>query len=197
MRHGPAAVPTRRAAQQGCDALADLHAEAADELVQQLVLTGVGGLTGWRKTAAAPRGEAESVMGIPPVSSFTWAGDNVRYTRTATAIGDDANTLQNLQRSKGTYGHDVIVHGSKEGECIVDGKITHPQQIADLVRENPYYHGGPIQLVTCHGACKAAGELSKALGGVEVRNASGHQVDIDPRTGRGRARPRSAPPALM
>ncbi|MFH8562469.1 DUF6531 domain-containing protein [Streptomyces sp. NPDC017988] len=175
--------------QQGCDALADLYAEAADELVQQLTLTGVGGLTGWRKTAAAPRGKAESVMGIPPVSSFTWAGDNVRYTKTATAIGDDANTLQNLRRSKGTYGHDVIVHGNKQGEFIVDGKVTHPQQIADLVRENPNYHGGPIQLVTCHGACKAAGELSKALGGVEVRNASGHQVDIDPRTGRVREWP--------
>lgn len=35
--------------QQGCDALADLYAEAADELTQQLAVTGLGGLTGWRR----------------------------------------------------------------------------------------------------------------------------------------------------
>lgn len=37
--------------QQGCDALADLYAEAADELAQQLAVTGVAGLTGWRRQA--------------------------------------------------------------------------------------------------------------------------------------------------
>lgn len=46
--------------QQGCDALADLYAETADELAQQLVLTGVGGLTGWRRTAVATEGELQS-----------------------------------------------------------------------------------------------------------------------------------------
>ncbi|WP_323183978.1 MULTISPECIES: hypothetical protein [unclassified Streptomyces] len=40
--------------QQGCDALADLYAETADELTQQIVLVGIGGLTGWRRTAVAP-----------------------------------------------------------------------------------------------------------------------------------------------
>ncbi|WP_353947239.1 DUF6531 domain-containing protein [Streptomyces sp. HUAS MG91] len=176
--------------QQGCDALADQYADAADELVEQLVVTGVGGLTGWRKAAAAPRGAAgAATMGVPPASSFTWAGGSVRYSKTATAIGDDADTIQNLMRSKGTYGHDVVVHGSEQGEFLVDGHITHPQQIADLVKENPYYDGGPIQLVTCYGACKAAGELSRLLGGVEVRNASNHQVDVDPRTGKVREWP--------
>ncbi|WP_234018318.1 MULTISPECIES: DUF6531 domain-containing protein [unclassified Streptomyces] len=46
--------------QQGCDALADLYAETADELAQQLVLTGVGGLTGWRRTAVATERELQS-----------------------------------------------------------------------------------------------------------------------------------------
>ncbi|MFF9623794.1 DUF6531 domain-containing protein [Streptomyces griseosporeus] len=46
--------------QQGCDALADLYADTADELAQQLVLTGVGGLTGWRRTAAATERELQS-----------------------------------------------------------------------------------------------------------------------------------------
>lgn len=177
--------------EEGCDQLADQYDAAGDELTQQVAVVGIGGLTGWRRAAVAPRAVDEaSVMGtVPPPVSFTWAGGSVRYTRTATAIGDDANTIQNLLRSKGTFGHDVIVHGNEQGEFIVDGKITHPQQIAELVKENPYYNGGPIQLVTCHGACKAAGELSKALGGVEVRNASGHQVDIDPRTGKVREWP--------
>lgn len=42
--------------QQGCDALADLYAEAADELTQQIAVTGLGGLTGWRKAAVSPGG---------------------------------------------------------------------------------------------------------------------------------------------
>ncbi|MGW1604563.1 DUF6531 domain-containing protein [Streptomyces eurythermus] len=46
--------------QQGCDALADLYAETADELAQQLLLTGVGGLTGWRRTAVATERELQS-----------------------------------------------------------------------------------------------------------------------------------------
>lgn len=83
---------------------------------------------------------------------------------------------------KGTAGHDVIVHGDEFGNFRVDGMITHPQQIADAILENPHYKGGPIQLVTCHGATGAAQELSDILG-VEVRNASPHQVDLDPRTG--------------
>lgn len=40
--------------QQGCDALADLYAEAAEELTQQIALVGVGGLTGWRRAAVEP-----------------------------------------------------------------------------------------------------------------------------------------------
>ncbi|WP_280910332.1 DUF6531 domain-containing protein [Streptomyces sp. SAI-208] len=44
--------------QQGCDALADLYADAADELTQQIALVGVGGLTGWRRAAVNPSGIA-------------------------------------------------------------------------------------------------------------------------------------------
>ncbi|MFH8241015.1 hypothetical protein [Streptomyces sp. NPDC018321] len=46
--------------QQGCDALADPYAETADELAQRLVLTGVGGLTGWRRTAVATERKLQS-----------------------------------------------------------------------------------------------------------------------------------------
>jgi hypothetical protein len=125
---------------------------------------------------------AESTSDAAGMDSFLASGANVRYSETATAIGDDENTIQNFMRSTGAHGHDVIVHGDADGNFRVDGMITHPQQIADAVRENPHYDGGPIQLVTCHGACGAAGELGTALG-AEVRNASPHMVDLDPRTG--------------
>ncbi|MEV4920930.1 DUF6531 domain-containing protein [Streptomyces tirandamycinicus] len=42
--------------QQGCDALADKYAEAAEELTQQIALVGIGGLTGWRRAAVEPGG---------------------------------------------------------------------------------------------------------------------------------------------
>ncbi len=69
-----------------------------------------------------------------------------------------------------------------DGHFRVDGMITHPQQIADALLENPHYTGGPVQLVTCHGGRGAAQELAAILG-VDVRNASEHMVDLNPRTG--------------
>ncbi|MET9442679.1 DUF6531 domain-containing protein [Streptomyces sp. NPDC006610] len=47
--------------QQGCDALADLYAEAAEELTQQIALVGIGGLTGWRRAAVSPEDAASSI----------------------------------------------------------------------------------------------------------------------------------------
>ncbi|MEQ4606257.1 RHS repeat-associated core domain-containing protein [Streptomyces cavourensis] len=47
--------------QQGCDALADLYGEAAEELAQQLAVTGIGGLTGWRRAAVSPETAANSI----------------------------------------------------------------------------------------------------------------------------------------
>ncbi|MEJ8672977.1 hypothetical protein WKI71_45170 [Streptomyces sp. MS1.AVA.1] len=44
--------------QQGCDALADLYAETAEELTKQIALVGIGGLTGWRRAAVNPGGVA-------------------------------------------------------------------------------------------------------------------------------------------
>ncbi|MDX3747108.1 hypothetical protein PV734_10955, partial [Streptomyces sp. AK08-02] len=52
--------------QQGCDALADMYADAADELVQQLAVTGVGGLTGWRRQAYESETSILESGGIAP-----------------------------------------------------------------------------------------------------------------------------------
>ncbi|MFZ2503066.1 MAG: RHS repeat-associated core domain-containing protein [Nocardioides sp.] len=116
-----------------------------------------------------------------PMDTFLASGARVSESRTATAIGDDANTMQNFARSRGAGGHDVIVHGDTAGNFVVNGNITHPQQIADAVLGNPGYRGGPINLVTCHGACGAAQELSEIMG-VPVNSMSG-LVDLDPVTG--------------
>jgi RHS repeat-associated protein len=100
-------------------------------------------------------------------------GSTVRHSATATAIGDDAATLENFKRSKGAQGHDVIVHGNfdanGEVQFVTNGNFTHTQQIADAVLANPAYtRGTPINLVSCYGACGTAQELSTALGGVRV-----------------------------
>jgi hypothetical protein len=66
---------------------------------------------------------------------------------------------------------------------VTNGMPTHTQQIADAVLSNPaYVRGSPVQLVTCHGACGLADELSQALGGARV-TASPYRVDLDPATG--------------
>ena len=78
--------------------------------------------------------------------------------------------------------HDVVVHGERNGLVrpgVVgeDGadypsKFTHPNQIAEAVRGNPHYSGGPVRLVACHGgtvdpaagALPAGQELANSLG---------------------------------
>ncbi|MFJ2851280.1 MULTISPECIES: RHS repeat domain-containing protein [Streptomyces] len=153
-----AAAPLAAVAAPGCLSTAPLCAAGIAEMA-------TGGASGGSLTAGG-------------AVSFTWAGSKVRYSGTATAIGDDANTIQNFMRSTGAKGHDVIVHGDEAGNFRVDGLITHPEQIAQLVRENPAYKGGPIQIVSCHSACGSADELAEVLG-VKVTGASKHQVDLD------------------
>jgi hypothetical protein len=114
------------------------------------------------------------------MGGFIESGATISHSPTATAIGDDADTLQNFDRSQGVGGHDVIVHG-QDGEFIVNGMPTNPQQIADAVSANPDYTGGPVNLVTCGGACGPAQELSEILG-VDV-HASPGRVDLDPSGG--------------
>jgi hypothetical protein len=56
-------------------------------------------------------------------------GDTVRHSVTATAIGDDSATLTNFNRSRGSQGHDVIVHGNfdanGEVQFVTNGHL-HP-----------------------------------------------------------------------
>ncbi|WP_405894959.1 DUF6531 domain-containing protein [Streptomyces sp. NBC_00104] len=86
--------------QQGCDALADLYADAADEFLQQLVLTGVGGLTGWRRQAY----EAEtSILGAEGLSKSAAGGGLFFHGSDVKSLVDILN--KGLDASAAAAGH--------------------------------------------------------------------------------------------
>lgn len=89
------------------------------------------------------------------------SGDPVYYKDGATAVGYDGNTLANYDLVAPEAGyHDVVVHGNNQG-YFEPGRVNaygtefpggevHPSHIADAVRNNPSYDGGPVRLVSCH-----------------------------------------------
>lgn len=111
------------------------------------------------------------------------AGDPVYYGQDSTAIGYDSSTMRNFDAVTPEPGyHDVVVHGERNGlfrpgQVGADGAdyptdFTHPNQIADAIRNNPHYDGGPVRLVSCHtgtvdpdaGVPPAAQQVADALG---------------------------------
>ncbi len=106
--------------------------------------------------------------------SETDGGVTVRYSATATAIGDDPATSNNFGRPQGATGtHEVIVHGNSAGE-FVDGSGNYipTGQIATAVTENPNYDGGPITVISCYSNCGQAAELEQIMG-VQVTGFDG------------------------
>ncbi|WP_327025749.1 WXG100 family type VII secretion target [Micromonospora sp. NBC_01739] len=119
----------------------------------------------------------------PPSEAQLLAGDPVYHRPTSTAIGYDSATMNNFDMVGPIPGHhDVVVHGERNGMFRpgllgADGGdhpsgYTHPQQIADAIRANPHYDGGPVRLVACHtgtvdpqaGVPPAAQQVADALG---------------------------------
>ncbi|MEW2522480.1 WXG100 family type VII secretion target [Actinacidiphila alni] len=99
--------------------------------------------------------------------SETLSGDAVYFSDHSTAIGYDRRTLNNFDNADPIPGyHDVVVHGGDEGVAL-PGRINHageefpvdmhPSHIADAVRQNPAYNGGPVRLVSCHSGTIAEG----------------------------------------
>jgi hypothetical protein len=95
------------------------------------------------------------------------SGDAVYHGNHSTAIGYDERTLANFAKVKPETGyHDVIVHGADEG-MAVPGRVNHygtefaselhPSHLADAVRGNPAYDGGPVRLISCHSGSIAEG----------------------------------------
>lgn len=112
----------------------------------------------------------ESEVPVPPdriPDAETLSGDAVYFSDHSTAIGYDRRTLNNFDNADPIPGyHDVVVHGGDEGVAL-PGRINNageefpvemnPGHIADAVRQNPAYTGGPVRLVSCHSGTIAAG----------------------------------------
>lgn len=116
-------------------------------------------------------------------NGYLVTGDPVYHRPTSTAVGYDSTTMTNFDRVRPEPGlHDVVIHGEPTGllrpglvgadGANYGGNETHPAQIAEAVRSNPDYAGGPVRLVACHsavvpteaGAVPAAQEVANALG---------------------------------
>ena len=123
--------------------------------------------------------------GFASMNTVLENGATVRFSGTGTATGDDANVAQNLLRSQGAAGHDLIVHGAivdGEAQFMVNGMVTHPNQIAEALFANPsYIRGTSVQLATCYGACGLAQQIETIIG-APVSSLS-VRVDISPVTG--------------
>ncbi|WP_257895041.1 hypothetical protein [Streptomyces anulatus] len=97
-------------------------------------------------------------------------GDHVYFREGRTAIGYDRSTMVNFDLVRPINGyHDVVVHGNSQG-FFEPGRIneagsgfsagdTHPTHIAEAIRANPSYDGGPVRLVSCHTGTASDGAL--------------------------------------
>ncbi|MFB7957156.1 hypothetical protein ACFYXP_18790, partial [Streptomyces sp. NPDC002466] len=119
------------------------------------------------------RSAPESTIPAPPKQPgdlILDTGDPVYFQDGRTAIGYDKNTLVNYDLVEPLPGHhDVVVHGNDQG-FFEPGRVnesgvpfsagdTHPTHIADAIRANPSYNGGPVRLVSCHTGTTAKGVL--------------------------------------
>ncbi|MFD7819673.1 putative adhesin [Streptomyces sp. NPDC059698] len=132
--------------QQGCDALADLYAEAADELTQQIAVTGLGGLTGWRKTAVAPELRGHSIpshgKGVGPARVRIPGG---RPDGQAVIAGHGAyiRGTGDTQMPSGTWGYLYVEDGKMLGQpvglAVEQGKKVKPTEIFGPGKDIPNY----------------------------------------------------------
>lgn len=153
-------VPTDHG--RGSDISHDLHPDAAAHLDAADM--------GTRRDFEA-RTSPESTIPHPPKEPgdlVLSTGDPVYFREGRTAIGYDRSTLINFELVRPLDGyHDVVVHGNAQG-FFEPGRVneagvgfsagdTHPTHIADAIRANPSYDGGPVRLVSCHTGTAAKG----------------------------------------
>ena len=155
---------------------------AANRFVKNAIRRSKGGAT------PKPAAMSSRLDEVTNAESFLDNGATVRYSDTATAIGDDEHTIQNFVRSQGNGGHDLIIHGTEEGDFVVNEIFVHEQQVAQALVDNPAYDGGPLNLVVCHGACGPAQKLRTSLRELgfdppPAMDARPNEVELDPVTG--------------
>ncbi|MFI1742413.1 WXG100 family type VII secretion target [Streptomyces sioyaensis] len=88
------------------------------------------------------------------------SGHPVYHGNQTTTIGYDDLTLSNLERVAREPGiHDAVVHGTKKGVFLAgrmnpagEVRISYPvspHHVAEALRNNPNYDGGPVRLISC------------------------------------------------
>ncbi|MFF2012310.1 hypothetical protein ACFVWY_24945, partial [Streptomyces sp. NPDC058195] len=135
------------------------------------------------------RTSPESTIAVPPKEPgdiVLDTGDPVYFRDGRTAVGYDSSTLINFDLVQPLPGHhDVVVHGNNEG-YFLPGRVneagvgfpapaTHPTHIAEAIRANPSYDGGPVRLVSCHTGTVTA-EAKNIPAGQAVANELGVTV---------------------
>jgi hypothetical protein len=156
--------------------LGDAMRRLADNIARlRNAMEPMGRRSDWRDPARRPQ---------PPTrtpDSHLPAGDPVYYRENGTAIGYDSRTMRNFDAVRPEPGfHDVVVHGERNGMfrpgmigndgADLPANYTHPNQIADAIRTNPNWDGGPVRLVSCHSGVAAEGlpapaqQVADALG---------------------------------
>jgi hypothetical protein len=112
------------------------------------------------------------------------SGDPVYHGSTSTAIGYDSQTMTNFDKVMPRPGfHDVVVHGERNG-LVRPGLVgedgdnypanfTHPNQVAESVRNNPNYDGGPVRLIVCH-----SGTVDPAAGSLPVGQQMANSLGV-------------------
>ncbi len=136
--------------QQGCDALADLYGEAAEELTQQIAVTGIGGLTGWRRTAVTPELRGHDIpthgKGVGPAAERLPGG---RPDGQAVVAGHGwyVRGTGDTDMPSGTWGYFYVADGvglrQSVGLAIEQGKKIKPTEIVGPGKSLPDYTVAP------------------------------------------------------
>ncbi|CAM5584859.1 hypothetical protein SABIM44S_04702 [Streptomyces abikoensis] len=142
---------------QGCAALADLYSHTADELTQQIAVTGLGGLASWQRDAVNPtvRGHKIPTYGkgvgpagkrIPegrPDGQAVIAGHGV-YVR---GTGD-------MQMPSGTWGYFYVEDGARLRQSVglsieKGGTVNKDTLLSDILKPGM----GPVHIAICREHC--------------------------------------------
>ncbi|WP_223268317.1 hypothetical protein [Streptosporangium nondiastaticum] len=111
-------------------------------------------------------------------------GDHAYLEPDLTTIGYDQMTQLHREMTARIEGHhDIIVHGNDRGLFMPGRKnaagVDFPPgevsagHIAEAIRNNPSYNGGPIRLISCH-----TGVLKEVAVGIPTAQALANEMQI-------------------
>ncbi|WP_238995483.1 RHS repeat-associated core domain-containing protein [Streptomyces cyaneogriseus] len=156
--------------QQGCDALADTYAEAAEELTQQIALVGIGGLTGWRRAAVDPSGGR--YYGAPSSTRF-----GLPYYTPETPSSKQRINPEGGEMNCGlcaTAGDDLMAGRNPNSVPGADRPMTRPEVSA--VTGIPFRKVGGLNVIVSD--MLSWGPGARAIVGAFPRRGIGHYFNV-------------------